>query len=175
MMKTLRILTIMTLTMLAVFRLTAQESDLPSGVDGAVTLQNVSTQGWRIVSVEGDGIHKGSGDATIYLEIDGRYHFDVSEIDSDQFPMDFRDPQGQILFTQDDSERDEGDSGMEGANLETDEEGVTFTLTPELAERITFFRATTYPQMVGIIAPYIQPEEGESDESNESIKTDDTE
>ena len=134
-----------------VLRLTAQEDGRPSGVDGTITLQNISHQEWRIVAVEGEGVFSSGNAQTVILEIGGRYHFDVSEVDSEFLPLDFRGHRGRILFSQSDEET-AGD--LEGLNVQADENGVTFTLTEDLAREMVFFRATPYPQMTGIIASY---------------------
>ena len=144
----------------------AQENELPPGVDGQIILENISREGWRIASVAGDGVYAGSGFARVYLEVNGRYHFDLSRVDSDHLPLDFRGLGGRILFSQTDSE---ADAGIEGIDVQVDDEGVTFTLTDALAGELSFFRATPYPQMTGIITPIRttadeEPEDGESED-----------
>jgi hypothetical protein len=147
----------------------AQDEGSPSGVDGTITLQNISHQEWRIVETEGEGVFSGGNAQTVILEIGGRYYFDVSEVDSEFLPLDFRGHRGRILFSQSDDAIVED---LEGLNIQADENGVTFTLTEELAREMVFFRATPYPQMTGIIASYdptaaIEDDENEGDGDGE--------
>ncbi|MFP4151295.1 MAG: hypothetical protein ACLFR8_01480 [Alkalispirochaeta sp.] len=167
---TQQIISVLVLALIFVVPVTAQEEDSesPAGVDGTVAIRNVSIQGWRIVSVGGDGVRKGGADATVYLEVGGRYHFDLSEIDSERFPVDFRGPRGEVLFSQ----NGETELAVDGVDLETDDDGVQFTLTPDLADRLAFFRAAPYPQMVGIVAPYTVDDD--ADQAEETDTRDET-
>ncbi|TVR67208.1 MAG: hypothetical protein EA427_14495 [Spirochaetaceae bacterium] len=145
----------------------AQEEGLPAGVDGRVVLQNVAREGWRVISIEGEGVFTG-GAATVYLEVNGRYQFDLSGIDSEHLPLDFRGLGGRVLFSQSPEEGPEPD--LDGLDLQVDEEGVTFTLTEALAEELSFFRATPYPQMTGIVAPFSEPDAAEDAEDAEDAE-----
>lgn len=132
--------------------ITAQDEeatpDVPPGVDGTITLRNISQQEWQIVQVEGEGVFRSGNAQTVILEVGRRYYFDVSEVDSDFLPLDFRAHGGRVLFSQTE-EAPEADM-----DVQADENGVAFTLTEELARDLAFFRATPYPQMTGIIASY---------------------
>ncbi len=120
--------------------------------DGSVRLTNISTDSWRLDQVEGDGITvTGAHQGRVVLAIGHRYHFDLSDIDSEHMPLVIRDIAGRPIFSQENP--DQG-ADWEGSDPEISDDGITFTLTESLAEAISGFRATTYPAMHGFIATY---------------------
>ncbi len=158
---------------------TPEQGDIPAGVDGVARLRNIDTSGWRITDVQGDGINVAGGARNqIYLAIGGRYYFDLSQVDSEQFPFEIHDRSGDIIFSQADPD---GGLGRPGSDREISEDGITFTLTESLAESISRFRAATYPGMFGFIAVYDPDaveeaeEEAEADEETEENGEDEQE
>ncbi|MFP4301943.1 MAG: hypothetical protein ACLFQZ_07960 [Spirochaetaceae bacterium] len=150
-----------------------QEVQLPSGADGAVKLLNVENFEWRAVDVAGEGVFSALGGSLIRLRIGGRYHIDLRGVDSDALPLDVRSVRGSVLFSQ----REDAESmEMEGVDPEVSSDGITFTLTEELAPRIASYRASAYPGMVGFVSAVPQ-ESGEGDggdqeEEGEAEQTD---
>ncbi|SIP87309.1 hypothetical protein SAMN05920897_10149 [Alkalispirochaeta americana] len=117
--------------------------------DGVITLRNIGSEGWQVTDVQGRGVSaSGVGLVRIGLEVGNRYHFDLSSVDSDLFAMEIRDRSGRVLFSQKD---DDPPQGWEEAAPVITDEGITFTLTEELAGRIGTYRAVSYPAMVGFL------------------------
>ncbi|MFO8042896.1 MAG: hypothetical protein R6U25_06825 [Alkalispirochaeta sp.] len=127
----------------------AQESE--GDTVGTVSFRAVAGPTWRVAEIEGDGISLQGGSNALVLEIGGRYVFDLSDVDSESFPMELRDGSGQVVLSQ----RDEVESeALEDADVSVSEDEIQFTLTEELASRISFYRAATYPSMLGVIRTY---------------------
>ncbi|TVR94152.1 MAG: hypothetical protein EA428_00740 [Spirochaetaceae bacterium] len=80
----MKTITIVSMLLFIALSSSAQEG----GVDGSVRLTNTSTSGWRMDQVEGDGISvTGVHQGRILLAVGGRYHFDLSETDSEHMPL----------------------------------------------------------------------------------------
>jgi hypothetical protein len=138
--------------------LAAQE---PAGdTVGTVSFRTVSNSAWRIAEIEGDGASRQSGTNAMILEVGGRYVFDLSAVDSDLFPMELRDGSGAVIASQRGQEVSEE---FADADISVNAEEIRFTLTEELASRLSFYRAATYPSMIGVIRPY-SPEPAETTE-----------
>ncbi len=145
------------------------EDGVPPGVDAVITMENIETEGWRVLDTRGEGpVPVGDGRVRLGLEIDRRYHFDLSSIDSELFAFEFRDRQGNVLFSQFDPETTEE---LSGVDPEISDDGITFTLTEELSRRIDTFRATHYPAMVGFIRSF-DPDAIEAAAAEESTAAD---
>ena len=125
-----------------------EPAEMPGDADGQVTLVNVGNQGWRAVAPKGEGVHVALNGDLVYFEVDGRYRFDTSNIDSEHLPLQIRGA-GRVLISQ----NEEADYVVppDGADPSISEDGVTFTLNEAMASRISTFRAAPYPQMVGFI------------------------
>ncbi|MFW5827042.1 MAG: hypothetical protein ACOCU4_03060 [Alkalispirochaeta sp.] len=118
---------------------------------GTVSFSTVATPAWRIADIEGDGVSTQGGGDGLVLEIGGRYTFDLSDVDSETFPMELRDGSGAVVASQ----QEEGTMDeFEDAEISVSEDEIQFTLTEALASRVSFYRAATYPSMVGVIRSY---------------------
>ncbi len=168
-----RTIMIISIAGVLVFPTAAQETDtqetekaaIPAGADGVVKLVNLENSGWRITEARGEGINaSGAGQTNAVLAVGGRYHFDLSAVNTDYHALDIRDRNGRVLFSQ---ETGKAASDLGGADPEVDGEGITFTLTEELAGRIATFRAVHYPAMVGFITAYAPEEEAAETETEE--------
>lgn len=137
------------------------ERAVPSGVDGWIALENVGRQEWRIVDAGGTGVNASIGSANVWLEVGGSYYFDVSTVDSEQMPLAIVDLAGDVLVSQ--SGADESYEPSEGADAQADSDGIEFELTEEMADRVSRFRAVTYPTMVGFVFPFAGEEEEEEE------------
>jgi hypothetical protein len=125
-----------------------------------VSFRTVSNSAWRVTEVEGDGASAQGGSNSLILEVGGRYVFDLSAVDSDLFPMELRDGSGAVLASQRD---EEASDEFADADISISEDEIRFTLTEALAARLSFYRAATYPSMIGLIRPY-SPEPAETTE-----------
>lgn len=125
-----------------------EQPEMPSGVDAQFTLSSTGTGEWTISSSQGSGIYADPTAAMVYLRVGGRYRVNLSGIDSEVLPVELRAMNGAVLVSQRENVEtpDLGD-----ANPEVGSEGIRFTLTESLAERLTYFRAVPYPGMVGFI------------------------
>ncbi|AFG36868.1 hypothetical protein [Spirochaeta africana] len=131
---------------------TGQQAEIPADADGSLRLTNIDTSGWRVDQVDGAGIHvSGANQSNITLALGNRYHFDLSDTDSDLLPLVIRDRTGRPIFSQADPD---GGLGWSGSDPVIGDDGITFTLTEELAEVIGGFRAVTFPAMYGFITAY---------------------
>ena len=126
---------------------------VPSGVDGHVILAASGTMGWNFLESGGEGVYAKPTLSRIYFEIGGEYYLDLSNLDTAQFPIDIRDGNGNVIISQ----RDVETPRIEGANVSVSDDGIRFTLSEALAERISMFRAAPYPQMVVFVSP-VEPE-----------------
>lgn len=140
---------------------------------GKVTFRTVPNPAWRVAVIEGDGIFLQGGSNALILEIGGRYVFDLSDVDSGIFPMELRDGSGEVVVSQ----RDEVESeGLEDADVSVSDDEIQFTLTERLASRISFYRAATYPSMLGVIRTYFpEAPEAAAEEAVEQAEEQDAE
>lgn len=125
---------------------------------GTVTFTTVAPSDWRITEVDGNGVATHGSTNTMTLEVGGRYTFDLSDVDSESYPMEIRDSSGTVLVSQRNNASSEE---FEAADISVTEEEIQFTLTEDLASRIAFYRAATYPSMIGIIRTYSQEQDEE--------------
>ncbi|MFP4566103.1 MAG: hypothetical protein ACLFNX_06335 [Spirochaetaceae bacterium] len=142
----------------------AQDGDVPEGVDGYIQLIAVDREDWRVVDYGGEGVYTSRGQASIHLLEGNEYYLDLSEVDSEHYPLDVVGTDGTVLLSQ---REDAVTSDTEGVNAEADEDGISFVLTEELAERITMFRATPYPAMFGFITAVSEEEDEQEGEQEE--------
>ncbi len=140
------------------------KAQLPGGVDGAVKLLNVGNSEWRIIDVAGDGAQSGLGGSVMRLRVGGRYHIDLRSVDSTVLPLDLRSVSGGILISQRDGV---GTLSINGVDPQVSGEGISFTLTQELSERIASYRAAPYPAMVGFISVIPRESEQEPQEAQD--------
>ena len=141
----------------------SREARLPNGVDGSVKLLNVDNSEWRIVDAAGEGAQPALGGSLVRLRTGGRYHFDLSSVDSETLPLDIRSLNGRVLISQ---REGAGELDIEGVDPEADADGISFTLTEELAGQIASFRATPYPGMVGFVSS-VSPESDNGEQTNQ--------
>ncbi|MFP4331012.1 MAG: hypothetical protein ACLFP6_09860 [Spirochaetaceae bacterium] len=139
------------------------EAELAGGADGAVLLRSVDTTDWQIVSVAGEGATSAVGGSMIRLRQGGRYHLDLRAVDSEVLPVDIRSTTGSVLISQ---REGVGASEMDGVDIEVSDDGITFTLTEELAEQIATVRAAPYPSMISFLS-VSSPDQAEETEGEE--------
>jgi hypothetical protein len=130
------------------FGLVAQAQD-----DSSIklVLKNVGASAWQVTAVEGaEGIVElNADDPEISLTVGMRYIFDVSAVNSQVHPLEFRDAENNVLLAQ----------GSKAGSLEEDaeiafestDEQLAFTLTPALAEALSSYRCTIHGSMAGSI------------------------
>ncbi|MFP4012260.1 MAG: hypothetical protein ACLFUM_11195 [Spirochaetaceae bacterium] len=161
-----RIVSITAVLILFTVPLFAQEDNVPSSADGYIRLNAVDRDNWQIVEFGGEGVYPSTGQSSIYLLEGNEYYFDLSEVDSEHFPVDIVSTDGTVLLSQ---REDAVTQETEGVNASADEDGISFTLTEELAERIARFRASSYPGMVGFISTLSEePTQEPADEEEET-------
>lgn len=148
----------------------AYSNTVPSGVDGHVILDNLSTVGWKIIESGGEGVYAKPAMSRVYFDIGGEYYIDLSNLDPAQFPVDIRSGGGEVIISQRDIETPD----IEGANISVSDDGIRFTMNENLAGRVSMFRAAPYPQMVGFISP-VSAEAAESGQSGSGEGQGDTE
>lgn len=160
--KTTRVLSVSIALAVAIIGRVPADEGLPSGVDGAVRMFNIGTESWVMTDVRGDGIFtSGSGRVRLSLEVGRRYFLDLSDVDSEVYSLDIRDRSSNVIFSQYD---DEISDDWQAADPIVDEDGITFTLTEELAQVIATYRARHYPAMMGIVSAFIPPDGDDSAE-----------
>lgn len=166
--KTVRSITLGIILAALTVSLSAQES--VGDTVGTVTFAAVSTPAWRVTDIEGDGVFVQGGSNALVLEVGGRYVFDLSSVDSESFPMELRDGSGTVLASQ------RGDveiEDLEGADISVTEDEIQFTLTESLGSRLSFYRAATYPSMIGVIRTYSpEAEEAAAEQAEDSAGED---
>ncbi|MFP4180470.1 MAG: hypothetical protein ACLFQW_04090 [Spirochaetaceae bacterium] len=136
-------------------------AEIPSDVDGYMRLDNSGNDSLRIIDTGGDGVYARSDTSTVYLDVGQEYYIDLSNIDSERFPLDIKNRRGEILISQ----RDDIDKAeIEGIEASVEEEGIRFVLTEELAKEISIFRAASYPQMVGFFSPVLEDDEQQEED-----------
>ncbi len=141
-----------------------EDDGVPAGADGYVQLVAVDRQDWRIVDYGGEGVYTSRGEASFHLLEGNEYYLDLSEVDSDHYPIDVVSADGTVLLSQ---REDVVTSETEGVNAEADEDGISFVLTEELSDRVAMFRAAPYPAMVGFISTVSEEPTQESDDEGE--------
>ena len=126
----------------------AQGTDSASGdADVTIELNNVESVAWVVGSVENaeSVAELDTRNPTLSLTVGTRYRFDNNG--GAAHPLDFRTERSRFLLAQGGTEGTfEGDPDV---NFIDDEEGVTFTLTQELADEIAIYYCTVHPDMVG--------------------------
>ena len=120
-----------------------------SRVDTTVTVDNVASSAYILTASEGENVAElGSNNAAWTLQVGHRYRI-VNNGELLFHPFELRSDED-ILLAQSDTE------GMfeknPGVNFVSDDAGVSFTLTPELAEVLTSYRCAFHPRMTGTIA-----------------------
>ncbi|MFO7849576.1 MAG: hypothetical protein R6V67_06425 [Spirochaetia bacterium] len=139
-------------------------AEIPSGVDGHLMLNNAGNEMWRVVDTGGDGVYIGSNMSTVYLDVGQEYYIDLSEVDSERYPLDIKSHSGEVLISQ---REDIETTAGEEVNASVEEDGIRFVLTEELAKEISMFRAAPYPQMVGFFSVQLEDEGTEEEDDEE--------
>ncbi len=118
-------------------------------VDTTITIDNVGATAYVLMDAEGVGVAEvGVENAAWTLQVGQRYRI-VNNGELLFHPLELR-SDTDILLAQGDPEGTlEGDTEI---NFVSDDEGVTFTLTPELAESLTTYRCAYHPVMTGSIS-----------------------
>lgn len=122
------------------------QTDKP--VDATITIDNVGSTAYVLTDTEGASVAEvGVENAAWTLQVGQRYRV-VNNGELRFHPLELRSDTG-VLLAQGDLEGTlEGDAEI---NFVSDDEGVTFTLTPELAELLTTYRCTYHSAMTGPI------------------------
>ncbi|CAN5883959.1 hypothetical protein BH24DEI2_BH24DEI2_24540 [soil metagenome] len=127
---------------------------MPEGVDVVVTLTNVESVAWVVTAVQvAEGVEAADvaeldvRNPTLTLTPGLRYRFDNNG--GAAHPLDFRKKNARFLLAQGNVPGSLEDD--EAVDFVDDAEGVTFTLTPELAEDLALYYCTVHPDMVGDI------------------------
>lgn len=114
------------------------------------TLQNVGANAWKVTAADTEIAELDMNNPTLTLTVGTRYHFDLSGVDSQTHPFEFRGEDDARLLTQGGSpgtfEEDEA------VAFEATDDGITFTVTPELAAALTMYRCTVHAAMTGPVA-----------------------
>ncbi len=132
-----------------------EDAAVPEGVDVVVTLNNVESVAWVVTDVQtADGIELAADVAeldvrnpVLTLTPGLRYRFDNNG--GAAHPLDFRKANARFLLAQGNPPGSLEDD--DAVDFVDDAEGVTFTLTPELAEDLALYTCTVHPDMVGDI------------------------
>lgn len=111
-----------------------------------IVLTNVGASAWQVTEAGENIAEQGADNPELTLTVGTRYTFDVSGVDSSVHPLDFRAADDTILLSQGGEGKLEGD---EAIGFEASDEAVSFTLTPDLAERLARYRCTVHASMVG--------------------------
>lgn len=118
--------------------------------DVVITVDNVGATAWEITNVEGDdnAAEENVNNTTIMLEENLRYRF-VNNGGLTAHPFGFQDSNDAYLLAQGDRKGsfEESDS----VDFESDDEGITFTLTPALADQIASYNCQIHVSMEGNI------------------------
>lgn len=120
-----------------------------------VVLTNVGASAWQVSEADGDVAESGVDNPELALSAGTRYTFDVSSVNSSVHPLDFRAADDTVLLSQGGEGEFEGD---EAVGFEASDEAVSFTLTPELAERLARYRCTVHASMVGDVVIALEGE-----------------
>lgn len=131
----------------AISSLALAQADTP--VDATITVDNVGATAYMLVDAAGESVGEvGAENAAWTLQVGHRYRV-VNKGELLYHPFELR-GDTDILLAQGDSEGTfEGDKEV---NFVSDNEGVRFTLTPELAELLTNYRCGYHPVMTGSIS-----------------------
>ena len=116
-----------------------------------LVLKNVGASAWQVTALEGaEGMVELIADnPEISLTVGMRYVFDVSAVNSQVHPFEFRDAEDNVLLAQ----GDKAGSLEEDTDIafESDDEHLAFTLTPALAETLSYYRCTVHGGMTGTL------------------------
>ena len=129
----------------------AQDDD---GV-ATLTLQNVGASAWQVTAIEGTEdmetvTELDVENPALTLTVGGRYRFDLSNVNSDVHPLEFRDAEGNDLLTQGGSE---GSFELDPAvAFGAEADFVIFTVTPELADALASYYCSIHSAMTGEIS-----------------------
>ena len=133
------------LTLLA-FSLTLSVGAAQDAEGETLTLTNVGASAWRVAEADENVAEQGVDNPELMLTVGTRYTFDVSGVNSSVHPLDFRAEDDTVLLSQGSEGELEGD---EAIRFEASDEAVSFTLTPELADRLARYHCTVHASMVG--------------------------
>lgn len=125
-----------------------------AAADITITFTNDGARAWRVVATEGEDAERVAelrvDNAPLWLELGKRYRI-VNEGGRRVHPFGLASEEGfrGPLLTQ------SADAGAFEADrevaFEKDDEGITFTLTPALAESLHAYYCTAHPNMTGLI------------------------
>lgn len=127
---------------------TSPNSETEVTSEATVTLNNSGASAYIAVSVEGDGASASlnTENPEISLTSGGRYTF-INNGGASSHPLDFRDSNGNKLFGQ---SRDEGSlENNSDINVVKNDNSITFTLTDDLANRLSDYICFFHPGMNG--------------------------
>ena len=140
-----KVLPVLLVVLVALTSACAQTETSEEVVD--VTLQNVGASAWKVTAADAEVAELDVNNPTLSLAVGTRYHFDLSGVNSQTHPFEFRGEDDARLLTQGGSpgtfEEDEA------VAFEATDDGVTFTVTPELAAALTMYRCTVHAGMTG--------------------------
>ena len=116
--------------------------------EASITLNNSGASAYIALSVTGEGaaVSINTDNPEITLTTGGRYTF-INKAGVSSHPLDFRNDEGVKLFGQ--SRNDGSFDGNPDVNVIEDENSITFTLTDELAERLSEYICSFHPGMNG--------------------------
>ncbi len=130
-----------------------------------LALTNVGASAWQVTEASEDIAEQGADNPELTLAVGTRYTFDVSGVNSSVHPFDFRAGDDTILLSQSGEGELEGD---EAIGFEASDEAVSFTLTPDLADRLARYRCTVHASMVGDVVTSAAGAESETGGDTES-------
>lgn len=130
--------------------LTLASAQMDEPADVTLTINNQGAVAYILESVEGaQGVGEvGAENSAWKLEAGNRYRV-VNNGGLLFHPFELRGDEGVLLAQGEPEGSFEGDTEV---GFVSDEEGVTFTLTPALAEVLTNYRCTIHPVMTGAVA-----------------------
>lgn len=136
---------LVTLVLLALSKVLAQADS----ADVTVTVDNVGATAYVLTDVIGENVGEVEAENTAWTLQVGRRYRVVNNGELLFHPFELR-SDIDVLLAQGDLEGTlEGDAGVD---FVSDDMGVTFTLTPKLAELLTNYRCTYHPTMTGTIS-----------------------
>jgi len=127
---------------------TSPESEPDVINEATITLNNSGASAYVAVSVEGSGVSAtiNADNPEISLTAGGRYTF-INNGGASSHPLDFRDGSGNKLFGQ---SRDDGAlENSSDINVVKNNNSITFTLTDDLASRLSDYICFFHPGMNG--------------------------
>jgi|GEM_PF-430191 len=116
--------------------------------DATITLDNVGSNAWNIVEIEGEGADGELNEDNTPLTLDEGLRFTVVNLGADNHPFELRNSDGDVLIAA------EGDGSLqdyEPANVEVNEEdgSISFTLTGDLAAQVATYNCRPHGAMEG--------------------------